>query len=160
MPLAPITSSRLIFHHSDLKIKEFRDSGIQEFKDNIPNSPIPKFAIRNLTSTVFVHSIVIVQILSCFDLPPPSLMGLIPFNGLTDPLFKRDRGAPSQFSLDLREVNGISTIVAQAICDKSDQGMGFSQPVQNGLRHFKVRPFTSTPNIVNLPFPAVVEDRI
>ena len=73
-------------------------------------------------------------------------MALVPFHGMADPLFEGDRRLPSQLSLDLGEVNRITTIVTWPVGDKSDQGMGFSQLIQNRLRHgkfgFSLRPPT------------------
>jgi hypothetical protein len=110
--------------------------------------------------TVPIHSLIIFQIFACLDLPPPFLMGLVPLDGSPDPFFKGDGRPPSQFSLDLGEIHGITPIMAWTILDISNQGMGFSQLVQNGLHHQKVRFFTLAPYVVNLSCLAMVEHGI
>ena len=110
--------------------------------------------------TIFVHPIIIGQIFSCFYLLPPFRMGLVPFHGEADPLFKGDRRPPSQLSFDLGEVNCISAIMPRPIRDKSDQGMGFSQSIQYRFGHRQVRLLAPAPDIVNPSFFALVQHHI
>src|SRR5262245_11547818 len=78
-----------------------------------------------------VQAVVILQVGSVADLLNPAGVGSIPFDGLRQAFAEADGGGPVPFTLDLRTVNRVSTVVAGTILHELYQRLRLAQKSKN-----------------------------
>src|SRR5262245_55188480 len=84
------------------------------------------------------------------NLPQPRLIARVPGDRFFDAGFEGVSRLPSQFSLNLRGVDGITAIVPRAILDVLDELVAFAQRGQHETSDFHVGLFVVAADVVDL----------
>src|SRR5689334_25293604 len=105
---------------------------------------------------------------ACPDRLPPPAVRKIPGDRLPQTALEGLAGYPGQLPPDLRDVHGISPVVAGPVRDKFDQLLArpmlrtrdhfIEQPADRGHRR-EIGPLSLAPDVVALPCPALAQNR-
>lgn len=111
-------------------------------------------------STIAIHFLIVVLVLSAYDSLPPLAVVEVPFNRLLYPVFKLCFGEPAELGMYLRRVNGISHIVTLAVGDVGDEGFRFAELFTNQLDDVNVLHLVMPADVVNLSDAPVVDNHV
>ena len=89
-----------------------------------------------------------------------SILFLIPLNRLRHPHIKSCLRTPSQFIMNLGNIQGIAHIVPFPIFHKLNQTLWLIQDSTNKMNNFEVAAFLPCPNVIDFSYPSMLENHI
>ena len=122
----------------------------------------------NISSTLAVHRVVILLVVARGDIVEPLLIVEIPADGLLDAFLKLKTWLPAKFALKFSGVDGITSIMTEAVGDVGDEVEIFaflaSKESVNGiddrLDYVGVLPLVEAADVVGFSNLAIVEDGV
>src|SRR5580704_16070475 len=103
---------------------------------------------------------VVLQVLTRLDAINPFGVGLVPVDGIADPLAKGHLRLPVELTFRLAAIDGIPQVVPGTITDKFNQSLRFSEQLEQHAGQVDIANFLVTAEVVDLARLPLAQSRV
>lgn len=109
---------------------------------------------------VAVHLLVVLAIVTAYDVFPPFTVLKIPLDGLLDTVSKFCSGKPAKLAVDLGGIDSITHIVTCAVLYVGNKVLALAKLLENDLNDVDILHFVVTADVIYLADRTLVNDKI